>query len=1407
MPARSYNQAACFALWVPPHEQASIQLSAAFPPTDCFSVTATLLLERLSGTILEVPGVFSIDVAGETISATIGNTKTVLDPDRFACPHNTWFSLGMSVDHGVPAFSIDGIPERLLGQTAETASAAETDIKAGTATGAESEDIPAAHQGSSLVIARGLECYVESVYLYSVALDEDALRRNQREPTGESAAAIAGCQFSSGEAVLSGMAQTLSLEGAATVVDLASVLSLGEDGVVIPFERRGALDPCRFSSNAYTITARIFSTPSEQSESVICTTGFDAERSFTFEVANGPDGRRLRVRDHGVELTASAKLPANRWVDAAVVFDGQKLALFQQGEHVGEAAGPTRPETGGASEIASRLSIGNYEEGGWGYVGSAFCGYIDRIAVFSAALGAERLASLRQTLPSRFSENIEALYDFSDGRTREHVGGGALALLGPAEVVWQRNTVNSADLGTLTFENPEVEGVYSGFKDWQLRAYLALIERYGHELLGGDLDLSAFTAQREGYTTAAAVDLVERTLSEPVTRQAFLELYRQADLQQRTEATGTEPVAPKGGGSGGSEKPDTPTEEGGEGPSSTEIIAGASAAVAASVLAGLGMIYDPKKSAPGSGSSSPFSSPQASRRGSDAGMEVRFRGGGRSPSPVPHAPAAFAAADAAAAAAAGGEAATSPWMWGGLGLLVIGGIITGIVVSTTDKKPEKEPSGSDTKTCSLSALTFATAPTDPHKSALATARTSTSGTRELDTRPGWTVGDDRSAVVYVRDALAGRSDVALSFEFTFTTTDTSITSAELTFSATGTQGPLSAIESQTTTITPNVKQTITCTARAHEARLIALGKGTQQLDWTLSVSAQSWNVASNATMSFDVHVLESTPTAPFALDPQKPETLLSADLVALCDLAWKKSGNSFAERAAHFINADADGKQRVRAAISPDGTVAEHYCEGAGAIDDDFLFDADALCRDVLAATAQPVSCGSCDAALLVATLARAQGGDLGICAFSSHEELADAVSSALIVAEGAFAGNVTCKPWTPIDHYYAPLSWSEEARRYNQWENLFVYDGFFTYGAGSPKRSLAEKTVFAPDHSPLSTGPVDGHAACYRDCIAPAGANAAPWLTPVFTWKLGPCAARANAENEISAPAQLTGISYKDNTFKADQARPAFSTYTRGRLAVPGQCTIICHSISFATMRAIIVNTLNTAVENHDTSALRTTLKSLFNAIVGSKKNLAGTDAARYTAMSDSLDTFLKSATDFIAGTAGTTAKDVGVKTTTLLTNLNDALYNLRAGSVASCEWNPSLKDCFDVREWAYVGKDGSKRYSSHKNFYDSLDALQADISSLATLPPKSPQPGFYLLNASDGERLRACKSISNIPPFAVGKNTAERDTPLLYSSNNGYFEPSNLTRALLNANAGRTKSKTKVFVRTATGAGWEQL
>ncbi len=179
----------------------------------------------------------------------------------------------------------------------------------------------------------------------------------------------------------------------------------------------------------------------------------------------------------GGQLSAPVQLVLDRWVDLAVSVENDgKAALYVDGVAVGSGTLP-------GAVLPTALMLGNAQSAG-GTLRDGLAGVMDSAALFSAALGAERLRSCAEDGLTVFAPSLEALWLFSEGDGTEQKHGGALAYSGGAAIEDCRNTVLDREPPELTPVLPEAAEKPDDMSRWEAGMVASVFNAVIQEVTG-----------------------------------------------------------------------------------------------------------------------------------------------------------------------------------------------------------------------------------------------------------------------------------------------------------------------------------------------------------------------------------------------------------------------------------------------------------------------------------------------------------------------------------------------------------------------------------------------------------------------------------------------------------------------------------------------------------------------------------------------------------------------------------------------------------------------------------------------------------------------------------------------------------------------------------------------------------
>ena len=282
----------------------------------------------------------------------------------------------------------------------------------------------------------------------------------------------------------------LQLKGRCTSVNLVYSFTPGWNGFALPYGSR-QVNPGALTSGELTLLAAVFPTelpPKERlaaadalpgdSDTVVFMNG---ERGGTQTVSLGLEedtGKPFLILG-GTRFPFSTALENYTWHQISATVKGTEVSLFVDGESAGTgmlAAPFVRTE-------APALIIGNQEENGQMVRG--FRGCIDMVAIFDAALPAEKLKVYADVAPYRFEEHLSALWLFSDQYPTELITGAVLTYSsGTVGSSLRENTVLDREPPALSFYMPDIPTNMDEVETWETRVAAEAILQGMKELTG-----------------------------------------------------------------------------------------------------------------------------------------------------------------------------------------------------------------------------------------------------------------------------------------------------------------------------------------------------------------------------------------------------------------------------------------------------------------------------------------------------------------------------------------------------------------------------------------------------------------------------------------------------------------------------------------------------------------------------------------------------------------------------------------------------------------------------------------------------------------------------------------------------------------------------------------------------------
>lgn len=265
----------------------------------------------------------------------------------------------------------------------------------------------------------------------------------------------------------------LQLKGACTAVNLVYGFAPGRNGFALPYGSK-PVNPGALASGELTLLAAVFprelpeAEPSadglpDDPDTVVFTNGVRDGRQTVALGLEGDTGRPFLTLGE-TRFPFSTRLNNYCWYQISAVVKGTDVSLYVDGEPAGTG---TLTEPFVRTE-APALMIGNQDENG--QMTRGFQGCIDLVAVFDAALPAEKLKVYADVPPYRFEEHLAALWLFSDPCPLDLISDTVLTYSsGTTGSALQENTVMDREPPALSFYMPDIPTRMDEVETWETR--------------------------------------------------------------------------------------------------------------------------------------------------------------------------------------------------------------------------------------------------------------------------------------------------------------------------------------------------------------------------------------------------------------------------------------------------------------------------------------------------------------------------------------------------------------------------------------------------------------------------------------------------------------------------------------------------------------------------------------------------------------------------------------------------------------------------------------------------------------------------------------------------------------------------------------------------------------------------
>ncbi len=336
-----------------------------------------------------------------------------------------------------------------------------------------------------------LEGYLLEVKLYSQALSETQVRKDQFVPQVEAEKTELFVDFDNYVPTDKGRHKLpLQLTGACETVNLVNGLHCDKDGGALPIGI-SPINPSTKELAAYTILVKAYATfvPVEGDCYLFANGALNQADTIALGLADGQTKPFFVIGAQ--RFLFSSTVTPGVWVDFAVTVTGQALTFYLNGMPSGTAT-LSAPFI---RQAPAMLSFGNIHSAN--RFNNGFCGYLDSVAVFSAALPADRVLSYADIAPYGFDNDLAALWSFYDYEASEVKYGGAVSFTGGAKVALCENTVLDRVVPPLTFAIPDTPTGLNELEIWQANTAAKAFTLATNELTGME--------PQSGYTSLGSL--------------------------------------------------------------------------------------------------------------------------------------------------------------------------------------------------------------------------------------------------------------------------------------------------------------------------------------------------------------------------------------------------------------------------------------------------------------------------------------------------------------------------------------------------------------------------------------------------------------------------------------------------------------------------------------------------------------------------------------------------------------------------------------------------------------------------------------------------------------------------------------------------------------------------------------
>lgn len=599
----------------------------------------------------------------------------------------------------------------------------------------------------------------------------------------------------------------------------------------------------------------------------------------------------------------------------------------------------------------------------------------------------------------------------------------------------------------------------------------------------------------------------------------------------------------------------------------------------------------------------------------------------------------------------------------------------------------------------------------PSESSIPLAKSS----KEAVATPEWTAAansnpEKPSLAAYIRDQIQGVK-IIVTFYYETNYTDSVVLNVEAEEYGDSVLGSIADFDLSVAK-SGNYTKTLTLTKQALKG--LETGKYSSRYNWSckqLGFLGSSYHAT---------YLLPTTPISPWSIDKGKlPSAVTVGALEFLCRIVQNNTSENAIEVAAKTVHHLLDEEKYQY----PEDAMPQY--SDFNEAKDTVIFDQDRFDADIAGGKKLTVNCLDCSA-IIVNNCALA-GEQLEIMDMISYGEKSIVeidgerleVNPFLAFEKTILIGEKDWNTLEDIDTHY--LAVEED----NKNLSAVIYDGCLIGHGNGDKKIYAEGIPFTKIDSEVA-GARD--ESCYRETWIQEGNSCNIDMKYGFQHGEVTYEDTEKASADVSQP--IASFGYDANELYVNtNGRFNFDSLIQRALPVTAGENR-CHSVSYSSLCDGIASPINAYLSGTRTAAQVYTYLEELRKVVFINHTGTGADAAFYNGAIASIQQIHTLLSQNVPANF-----QANVNLQTALTNLanrllaqmNNSLKNLRIGSAS---WNQSIQEGFDPKEWYYVNASLQISGDWTTLAYSQPPARPAGL-------PAFPEPGFYLPNTDDGNRI----------------------------------------------------------------------